>query len=397
VQRVSGKYHNGYFFPDLAGVGISYNTFVWNKELDPHAGMLRLVMGLGTRAVNRVEGDYPRIVALDAPLVKPHANFADTRRFSQHDVDLLSIKDNALITMRLEELIRQDVKLDLELIAQRDEEAMRRIRESGRESEPLWVLTFDRLFKETGFKEVMQSLMKRLEAEYGYPVDIEFTVNFKSANEFQINLLQCRPVQTRGLGKQVAVPRSIDKARTVFESEGNFLGGNVALDIKQLIYVDPRAYSQLAESARYDIARLIGQLNRLIEDKEKQAAAVLGPGRWGTSTASLGVPVSFAEINNFSVLGEISFQSGNAMPELSFGSHFFQDLVETGIFYVALFESGKKHPLNMKLLETAPQALLQLVPEAAKYKNVVKVFDVSRMGMRLVADIVTQRLVCFFN
>ncbi len=52
--------------------------------MDPRAGMLRLVLGLGTRAVNRVEHDYPRIVALDAPLLKPHAGLGDTKKYSQH-------------------------------------------------------------------------------------------------------------------------------------------------------------------------------------------------------------------------------------------------------------------------------------------------------------------------
>jgi len=67
VQRVSGSHHDRFFFPDLAGVGIPYHACVWNPDTDPKAGMLRLVLGLGTRAVNRVENDYPRIVPLDGP------------------------------------------------------------------------------------------------------------------------------------------------------------------------------------------------------------------------------------------------------------------------------------------------------------------------------------------
>ncbi|MRR18271.1 MAG: phosphoenolpyruvate synthase, partial [Deltaproteobacteria bacterium] len=95
VQRVSGSHRNIYFFPDLAGVGLSYNTFVWQKGMDPKAGMLRIVFGLGTRAVNRVENDYPRIVALDAPLTKPYAKPEDIKRFSQSEVDLLNLPENA--------------------------------------------------------------------------------------------------------------------------------------------------------------------------------------------------------------------------------------------------------------------------------------------------------------
>ncbi len=99
VQRVSGTHHGSYFFPDIGGVGFSYNAYVWKGGIDPEAGMLRLAMGLGTRAVNRVEGDYPRIVALDDPGAKPLTEMEDMRRFSQHDIDLLNIDENELQTV----------------------------------------------------------------------------------------------------------------------------------------------------------------------------------------------------------------------------------------------------------------------------------------------------------
>ncbi|MCX5667291.1 MAG: phosphoenolpyruvate synthase, partial [Candidatus Omnitrophica bacterium] len=98
VQRVSGSPHKNYFFPDLAGVGVSHNTYVWNENMDSRAGMLRLVFGLGTRAVNRVEGDYPRMVALDDPLRRPYSERDDLKQFSQHEVDLIDIRQNAFKT-----------------------------------------------------------------------------------------------------------------------------------------------------------------------------------------------------------------------------------------------------------------------------------------------------------
>ncbi len=120
VQRVSGTYQKQYFFPDVAGVGISYNTFVWKEGMDPKAGMLRLVAGLGTRAVNRVEGDYPRIVAMDEPLSKPQGDMADIRRFSQHDLDVLNIKQNTLMTMPLSSLILEKINLHVDLLCAKD-------------------------------------------------------------------------------------------------------------------------------------------------------------------------------------------------------------------------------------------------------------------------------------
>ncbi|MCX8110243.1 MAG: PEP/pyruvate-binding domain-containing protein, partial [Syntrophorhabdaceae bacterium] len=115
VQRVSGTHRKYYFFPDLAGVGISYNTFVWRQGMDPRAGMLRLVMGLGTRAVNRVEDDYPRIIALDNPVSNPHADMDDKRRFSQHFIDVLNIKDNKMETVSFLDNVDEGIKIRLDL------------------------------------------------------------------------------------------------------------------------------------------------------------------------------------------------------------------------------------------------------------------------------------------
>jgi hypothetical protein len=396
VQRVSGAYHKDYFFPDVSGVGISYNTFVWKNTLDPKAGMLRLVLGLGTRAVNRVEGDYPRIVALDEPLLQPHAGLEDKQKFSQHDVDVLNIKENKLKTVSLREMLKEKLDPNLDLIAIKDHAGTDKLQAMGIEEEA-WILTFDHLVAQTKFGETMQKILKNLEATYRYPVDIEFTVNFKKDSGFQINLLQCRPVQTKGLGHRVEIPRGIPRERIIFESDGNFLGGNISQVIHRIIYVDPKAYNELAaQSAKYDIARLVGELNRQIEDKEKFAVMLLGPGRWGTTTPSLGVPVSFAEINHMSVLGEIAFASSNSIPELSFGTHFFQDLVETGIFYLALFPEQKDCFLNQQLFDSMPNALKKLVPQYKKYEKVVKVFDTQDKKMRIIADIITQKVVFFF-
>ena len=73
VQRVSGAVHGHLFYPQVAGVGLSYNPYAWSEQIDPEAGVLRLVFGLGTRAVNRSDDDYTRLVALNAPQRRPDA------------------------------------------------------------------------------------------------------------------------------------------------------------------------------------------------------------------------------------------------------------------------------------------------------------------------------------
>ncbi len=394
VQRVSGGYRDNWYFPELAGVGVSYNTFVWDKEMDPRAGMLRLVMGLGTRAVDRVEGDYPRLVALDAPLKQPHKGFADARRFSQRDIDLLDISRNALETVSLLQVANADCKLPLDLVAVRDDEVTRKLQERGRKDEKAWLLTFDRLLSATPFCATMQRLLKTLEQAYEYPVDVEFTVNFTAAAAPRINVVQCRPLQTRGERQRVEFPERIADERLLFRSEGQFMGGNASLELSQVIWVAPEAYSRLPLTDKYEVARLIGRLNRRITHRAAEPTLLMGPGRWGTSTPALGVPISFAEINNMVALAEVAFCAEGLMPELSFGSHFFQDLVESDIFYLALFPEAKNVFFNRAWLENRPNALEGLMPASSRFKQVVKVCRLPAGRMQLLADVVSQQLLC---
>jgi hypothetical protein len=394
VQRVSGAHRGRYFFPDLAGVGISHNTFVWNEEMDPKAGMLRLVLGLGTRAVNRVENDYPRIVALDAPLLRPHAGLGDIRRYSQHDVDVLNVEMNRLETMAFDEIVMEETGIPLDLVAVRDTEAARYMKERGMGTRDPWILTFDSLLSETAFPATMQGMLKSLEEAYGYPVDIEFTVNFVGGGEenFQINVVQCRPLQTKGEGKRVEIAANIADNRILFASQGSFMGSSIVQPIRRIIYIEPEGYSSLSTSERHEIARLIGKLNRQIGETP---TLLMGPGRWGTTTPSLGIPVGFSEINNVSVLVEIEHETGSLIPELSFGTHFFQDLVETSIFYVAIFPRREGTFFNPGLMASMKNRLTSLVPDSARYEKILKVRHVNVGGLCLMADIVSQRVLCF--
>jgi len=397
VQRVSGCYHKKYFFPDMAGVGISYNTFVWKKEMDPKAGALRIVFGLGTRAVNRVGDDYPRTVALDMPQLKPNAGAEEANAFSQKGVDVLNIVDNEVETINFNDLLREEEDLNLDFVAVKDEETSNRMREIGSPYNEAWAINFDEFLSRTNFPVIMQKMMKTIENSYNYPVDIEFTVNFDNDKKFHINLLQCRPLQTRGNMGSVKIPEDIKEENILFQSEGNFIGGSISQMIKRMIYIDPKGYGNLTLSQKYDIARIIGRLNRQIENKESLPVILLGPGRWGSSTPELGIPVHFAEINNVSVIGEMAYPIAGLIPELSFGTHFFQDLIETGIFYVSIFPERKDTKFNVKLIETLPNHFEEYLPEDGKYKDIVKVCDFKGKHLLLIADILSQKMVCFFE
>lgn len=389
VQRVSGDYYGKYFFPHIAGVGNSSNLYVWDKSIDMEAGMLRLVMGLGTRAVDRVTGDYPRIVCLDKPTRPPLMLLEDERRFSQHRADVLSIADNALIDVGIAEALSADIKADKSLFAEPDEQANRRSRELGLSGKQMYILSFKRLLAQSGFPEVMRDMLALISSTYEYPVDTEFTANFLPDGSYKINLLQCRPLQTRGLGKAVQMPSTDNTDDCLFISKGGFMGGNVRLPIDYVVHVDTKGYMALSESDKYSVARLIGRVNNALK---KKSMMLIGPGRWGTTTPSLGVPVKFSEICNMAALCEVSSQADGFMPELSYGSHLFQDLVETGIFYAALFDGSEQTRYHPARLMQAENQLEKVVSGGAKFAHVLRV--VSIKDLVLYSDIITQTVVC---
>lgn len=394
VQRVSGSYRKSYFFPELAGVGLSYNPFVWQKRMDPQAGMLRLVLGLGTRAVNRVENDYPRIVALDAPLVKPYARPEDAGRFSQHGIDVINLEENCFQSLSVAELIKDDLIEHLNLIGSPDIAAGEQMKALGKPKE-IWILTFDELLSSTEFSDLMSRMLKRLEEIYDYPVDIEFTANFNAEGKIAINLLQCRPFQTKGHYIRVEIPSLVDERKVLLRQEGNFMGGSVYRNIAQIIYVDPRGYAKLPPAEKYNIARVIGKINKTINKPDEMPTILLGPGRWGTTTPAMGVPVTFSEINNIVAIAEIANTEGSLIPDLSFGTHFFQDLVEMDIFYMAVYPDKENVIFNKLWLEKQPNILKDLVPEDKKYADIIRVCNVQIKEVLLAADIVSRKVVCF--
>ncbi len=394
VQRVSGTYHGHFFYPMLAGVGYSNNLYVWNKLLDPKVGMLRLVFGLGTRAVGRMEKDYPRIVALDRPQLSNYENRDAEKTYSQHYVDLIDLAANRLTTLPLEQLIQEDQTIELDEVGEVDWTSTRHLATLGIPNRPQWILNFKKILSEKYFINDMHTILNVLEKSYECPVDIEFAVNQSTQLHKKINLLQCRPLQTKCIGSTITFPDNIDKRDIIIRSKGHFMGGNVRVAFKYMIYVRPDQYVKLIEQERYQVARIIGQLNQKVADPEKAPTMLLGPGRWGTTTPSLGIPVHFSEINNIVALGEIAFETAGMMPEISYGSHFFQDLVETNVFYLAILPHMHDNIFNAELILNHSNLLSHFFPQHQKWESVITVCDYSKENLILFSDILSQKLLC---
>ena len=283
------------------------------------------------------------------------------------------------------------------MIATRDVAASEYMQSLGKPAKDAWILTFDELLENTAFAQTMSNMLRKLEQVYRYPVDIEFTVNFNAQGKTQINLLQCRPFQTKGHYSRVELPEKINKSKILLQQEANFMGGSIYQAISRIIYIDPKEYAGLSLSEKYEVARLTGKLNKQIGRREVMPTILLGPGRWGTTTPAMGVPVKFSEINNITAIGEIAYQDGSLIPDLSFGTHFFQDMVEMDIFYMAIYPEKSDVFFNTAWMKKYPNILTSLLPDDKAFADVVRVFDVREKDLRLLSDIVTQKMVCFFG
>ena len=403
VQRVSGDHYGELFFPHAAGVGHSSNLYVWNKEMDPKAGMLRLVFGLGTRAVDRVSGDYARLVPLDQPEKGPPVHYGDERKFSQHKADVLNLRENRMDEVQVDSLYNQELKTDKEIFFSVDNAMMERLRELGRPVNPKPViLDFKKLLTDKKLPFFIRDVMHTIEKAYNYPVDIEFTANYNSEGNFKFNLLQCRPLQTKRTGSTNNIIFKIQDIETLkankdnvfFSSVGNFMGGNVRLSIDYVIFVKAQEYLALAEQDKYQVARVIGMLNQKLTGS---SVMLIGPGRWGTTTPSLGVPVHFSELCNITAMCEVSYNQGNLIPELSFGSHFFQDIVEADIFYAAIFDGEDDVIFNQGIILEKSNLFdttlnLEESSQDKKFNQVIHVSQIN--GLTLYSDIASQELLC---
>ena len=391
VMRVSGDIHGSYYYPHIAGVGHSKNLYATGTLGKENKGMLRLVFGMGTRAVDREADDYARLIRLDKPLAPPMVDAKDAYKFSQHNVDVINLDLNRFDTVPMEKACKnkEDLHTDAGLFMEQDSYTANYFREIGLRNEPVPdIVNFSKLLRKTDFAAVMTEVMALLEERYNYPVDIEYACNFTPDGEYKVNLLQCRTIQTQGLGQAGVMPKVKD---FLFRINGNFMGGNACVPIRYAVFVQVEGYLDLPESRKYQVARKIGELNQIITE---DGAILMGPGRWGTTTPSLGVPVSFAEISHYACMCELSYQSHGLRPELSYGSHFFQDLVESGIHYAAIYREEKDCIFREDLFAQYPEVYEALTGDTI-LKDVIRVYDLGKDNAILYSELKTND--CFLG
>ncbi len=375
IQQVVGRRVGPYFCPAYAGVAFSRNEFRWSTRIRREDGLVRLVPGLGTRAVDRVGDDYPVLLAPGQPGLRVNVSAQEILRYSPRRMDVVNLESGQFETLEVEDLVRRfgrDVPAVGQMVSVYDDDGL--LRPVGFDWNPergTPVVTFEGLIRSTDFVGRMRALLVLLAERMGGPVDLEF-----ASDGTDLYLLQCRPQSGHDDDRPTPLPHDVLPARVVFSAKRFVSNGRIP-DLTHVVYVDSEEYGKLPTlESLQEVARVVGRLNKLLP---KRQFALLGPGRWGSrGDVRLGVPVTYADISNTSLLVEVARKRGGNAPDVSFGTHFFQDLVESRIRYLPLFPDDPGVVFNQAFLSGAPSVLGDLLPEYRQFARVVRVIDVPR-------------------
>jgi hypothetical protein len=375
IQQVVGSRVGRYFFPAYSGVGFSNNEFRWSPRIKRDDGLLRLVPGLGTRAVDRLADDYPVLVAPGQPNLRVNVTPEEMVRYSPKKIDVIDLEENAFRTMDLDELLAEvgpRFPAIGRLVSILEDEHIRNptVLDADFSGKDV-IFTFEGLIRRGPFINQMKSLLALLRNTMRTPVDIEF-----ASDGSRFYLLQCRPQSNSQESIASPIPRDVPESQILFSAR-RYVSNGKTPDITHVVYVDPEGYSGLTSLAELQaVSRAVSHLNKILP---KRRFILMGPGRWGSrGDIKLGVSVTYSDINNTAVLIEIACKTGGYVPDLSFGTHFFQDLVESGIRYLPLYPDDPGVIFQESFLKNAPNILPFLLPEFATLSQTVRVIDVPR-------------------
>lgn len=373
IQEVVGQKVGDYFLPSFSGVAFSHNDYRWSGRIKKEDGLVRMVPGLGTRAVDRLSDDYPILISPGQPGLRVNVTIDEVIRYSPKKIDVINLKTRTFESVDIHTLIKECGNEYPELnriISEVSEDYIRPVKKFGVDyNKGNYVVTFDGLISNTGFIEQIHTVLKVLEREMGNPVDIEFAHDGKN-----FYLLQCRPLSYVRLNKPANIPYGVDNENVVFSAD-KFISDGTVTNISHIVYIDPKKYGELSDyNDLISVGRAVGKLNKILP---KRQFILMGPGRWGSrGDIKLGVSVTYSEISNTAMLIEIARRQKDYVPELSFGTHFFQDLVESKIFYLPLYPDDAGVIFNESFFMRSKNFLADILPDFAEYSDVIRVIDV---------------------
>ncbi len=378
IQVVQGERFGKYHLPEVAGVGFSHNLYRWSPQIRRDDGFLRLVWGLGTRAVDRVGNDYPRLVALSHPMLHPATSTKEIRHYSQQYVDLINIEANSFESLPIGDVLDARYPV-LRYMVQVDQGGyltpLRSMIVEGGMNQ--LVITFDELLRRTSLAPLMRKMLEILENSYRSPVDTEFTARIvdpmSPQPQVEVTLLQCRP-QSHIKELEARLPQNLVSEDIIFSTPRMAPRGRIQ-EIRYVIFVTPEGYFKLpTQAARAMLRQSISSLNKALAGN---CFICIGPGRWGTSNPDLGIHIGYGDIYNTRALIELTGEGIGSAPEASFGTHFFQDLVESEIFPLAIYLEDDGVIFKRDFFYETPNSLVDYIHEEIDLPDCLRLIAVS--------------------
>lgn len=374
IQEVVGTQVGPYFMPTFAGVAFSRNEFRWSPRITREDGMIRIVPGLGTRAVDRVANDYPILISPKRPNLLVNTLVEERVKYSPRFMDVINTETGMIETVDAVQVFKKyfdEIPRIADVVSIHDQGRLTNASSILMNPEKAdLVITFQHLFEKTDFLEKIKQIMGLLEQKIGVPVDVEF-----AASGNHLYILQCRPQsQSQGIERK-PIPKDIPDDRKIFFTTKYVTTGSIE-NIEYIVYVVPEEYTNLTKREQMQkVAKIISELNLKLP---RRKFILVGPGRWGSKgDIKLGVPVRYGDINNCSLMVEIAKEKGGYTPELSFGTHFFQDLVESNIRYLPLYPDQQDNLFNEQTLLDMDNKLSKILQGYKNFEHVVKVIGIS--------------------
>jgi hypothetical protein len=373
IQEVVGKRIGCYYIPAFAGVAYSKNEFRWSSRIKRSDGLIRIVPGLGTRAVDRLRDDYPVLIAPGQPGLRVNITLDEIVRYSPKKIDVINLEIGTFETVDIDKLLKEYgheypfINKLVSIIKQDHVQLPGGLRMNFEVDD--FVVTFEGLISRTPFVKQVHKILSVLEETFDTAVDIEFAFD---GEDFY--LLQCRLLSDSESRYPADIPKDIPEEKIIFHAD-RYVSNGIVPGLTHIVYVDPQKYNELA--TRQDmlaVGRAVSMLNSILP---KRQFLLMGPGRWGSrGDIRLGVSVTYSDIKNTSMLIEIAREHMDYVPELSFGTHFFQDLVEASIRYLPLYPDADGITFNEAFLLGSENILAEILPEFAYLSDVIRVIDV---------------------
>lgn len=344
VQQVVGQRFGDRFYPHISGVVQSFNYYpVGPQRADE--GLAVIALGLGQMVV---AGGGGLRFSPAHPDVLPQFNSPEqVLEFSQREfyaldlssplVDLFADPGDLLGLYDLEVAEADGTLAVAGSVYSPDDNA---IRENLGLAGPR-VVTFANVlrWKAIPLAPALRDLLAALRKAMSSEVEIEFAVDMgdwgrtppadRERYTPRLYVLQARPMAGYQDGPCDVDPDAFCDEELLVRA-GRSLGNGRIDDIQDIVYVRS---SDIDSAGSRAAARELCEFDREIGAQGRRYL-LIGPGRWGSSDARLGIPVEWLHISNARVIVEMPLR-GESL-ESSQGTHFFHNLTAARLGYLTV-------------------------------------------------------------